>query len=522
MALANASGLGRPSVARLGAADPPHRRFRLSTADASARARAPPTERPRLAPPRTRPRAPPFRTRRARAGNRRNTRARAAAAGARRGLTRARGRSRPSRIVPVASDALPDRRTHRLAPDTRRDPASFTDACRKKTGGAAGGLRGRLVPGEHREPRAPPGKHGGRRALEDALFAAGGSKPPTTKPRVGASEVEPQLENGQRRLLAGDRGVPPFGARPGGVGRGPGEGTTRRRRSARRSTRIFLRRFACSASTRRRRASRRGARACVGRTTTCSPRGAWGYRGYRPRGPRGQRLRGWGIPGDVPWPGAPRAAAQSPAETLALFRDALSKFEGSHYFHNYTRGARRTPVAKTRTVTEKDAGAVAETYPRPSFRRGLGRARLRDGRGANGRGARTRRRRRRYQNRSRVTSVRAATACTGFSSATRTIWWGSSTTGASFRSWRVTWRRSRLTLNLESRVSPSCASRCAATRSCCTRFARWSPPPSPSRSGTTPGADPREPHAAGAGRDSDRAAFDALPARRGVRAVREE
>ena len=35
-----------------------------------------------------------------------------------------------------------------------------------------------------------------------------------------------------------------------------------------------------------------------------------------------------------------------------------------------------------------------------------------------------------------------------------------------------------LTLDTQSRVSvsPSCASRCAATRSCCTRFARWSPP----------------------------------------------
>ena len=61
--------------------------------------------------------------------------------------------------------------------------------------------------------------------------------------------------------------------------------------------------------------------------------------GISSQGTQGTASSGVGIPGDVPWPGAPRAAAQSPAETLALFRDALSKFEGSHYFHNYTRRA---------------------------------------------------------------------------------------------------------------------------------------------------------------------------------------
>ena len=180
MALASASGLGRPSVARLGGRRPLTAAFasdrrrvcsRASAADGAPASRA--TE--------DAPASAPFPTRRARAGTAGIRRARAATAGARRG-TYARPRAFASRIVPVASDALPDRThpSHRLAPDTRRDPASFTDAYRKKpaallVGYAGGSFRGNTV--NHELPRGSTVDD----ALEDALFAAGGSKPPTTE-----------------------------------------------------------------------------------------------------------------------------------------------------------------------------------------------------------------------------------------------------------------------------------------------------------------------------------------------------
>ena len=222
MALASASGLGRPSVARLGAADPSPP-LSPRTADASARARAPPTgarvsrhrgrarERPLSDAPRAR--APPEY-----GGHARRPPARDA------GLTRARGRSPREcpggerRVTRPDAPVAPPRARH--APR----PRELHGRVPQETGGAAGGLRGRLVPGEHREPRAPAGKHGGRRVGGCAVRRGGGQNLQLPKPRVGASEMEPQLENGQRRLLAGDRGVPPFGARPGGVGRGPGRG----------------------------------------------------------------------------------------------------------------------------------------------------------------------------------------------------------------------------------------------------------------------------------------------------------
>ena len=48
------------------------------------------------------------------------------------------------------------------------------------------------------------------------------------------------------------------------------------------------------------------------------------------------------IPGGVDrvWPGTERTKSQSDAKTLLWFHGALSKFVGSHHFHNYTKRAR--------------------------------------------------------------------------------------------------------------------------------------------------------------------------------------
>ena len=334
MALASASGLGRPSVARLGAADPSPP-LSPRTADASARARAPPTERPRLAPPRTRPRAPPFgRAARAQAppeyeGTR----------GDRRRETRDLRAPEGVRLenVPVASDALPDRThpSHRLAPDTRRDPASFTDAYRKKpaallVGYAGGSFRGNTV--NHELPRGSTVDD----ALEDALFAAGGVKTSNYRSRALA-----RLK--WSRSSRTDKGVSSLATvvslrlelDPAVWDADQGGDYEAKALCAKINARLpeTVRVFGVYSTPK----SFQARRACVRRTydyllpARCL--------GISSQGTQGTASSGVGIPGDVPWPGAPRAAAQSPAETLALFRDALSKFEGSHYFHNYTRRA---------------------------------------------------------------------------------------------------------------------------------------------------------------------------------------
>jgi len=45
----------------------------------------------------------------------------------------------------------------------------------------------------------------------------------------------------------------------------------------------------------------------------------------------------------VAWPGAPGLADATGSEVLARFRRALRTFEGSHYFHNYTRRSAYAP-----------------------------------------------------------------------------------------------------------------------------------------------------------------------------------
>lgn len=335
MALASASGLGRPSVARLGGRRPLTAAFasdrrrvcsRASAADGAPASRAT-EDAPASAPLSDAPRARRHRrnTEGTRGDRRRETRDLRAPEGVR------------LENVPVASDALPDRThpSHRLAPDTRRDPASFTDAYRKKpaallVGYAGGSFRGNTV--NHELPRGSTVDD----ALEDALFAAGGVKTSNYRSRALA-----RLK--WSRSSRTDKGVSSLATvvslrlelDPAVWDADQGGDYEAKALCAKINARLpeTVRVFGVYSTPK----SFQARRACVRRTydyllpARCL--------GISSQGTQGTASSGVGIPGDVPWPGAPRAAAQSPAETLALFRDALSKFEGSHYFHNYTRRA---------------------------------------------------------------------------------------------------------------------------------------------------------------------------------------
>jgi tRNA pseudouridine38-40 synthase len=242
--------------------------------------------------------------------------------------------------VPVASDALPDRThpSHRLAPDTRRDPASFTDAYRKKpaallVGYAGGSFRGNTV--NHELPRGSTVDD----VLEDALFAAGGVKTSNYRSRALA-----RLK--WSRSSRTDKGVSSLATvvslrlelDPAVWDADQGGDYEAKALCAKINAHLpeTVRVFGVYSTPK----SFQARRACVRRTYDyLLPARCLGISGISSQGTQGTASSGVGIPGDVPWPGAPRAAAQSPAETLALFRDALSKFEGSHYFHNYTRRA---------------------------------------------------------------------------------------------------------------------------------------------------------------------------------------
>ena len=338
MALASASGLGRPSVARLGGRRPLTAAFasdrrrvcsRASAADGAPASRAT-EDAPASAPLSDAPRARRHRrnTEGTRGDRRRETRDLRAPEGVR------------LENVPVASDALPDRThpSHRLAPDTRRDPASFTDAYRKKpaallVGYAGGSFRGNTV--NHELPRGSTVDD----ALEDALFAAGGVKTSNYRSRALA-----RLK--WSRSSRTDKGVSSLATvvslrlelDPAVWDADQGGDYEAKALCAKINARLpeTVRVFGVYSTPK----SFQARRACVRRTYDyLLPARCLGISGISSQGTQGTASSGVGIPGDVPWPGAPRAAAQSPAETLALFRDALSKFEGSHYFHNYTRRA---------------------------------------------------------------------------------------------------------------------------------------------------------------------------------------
>ena len=337
MALASASGLGRPSVARLGGRRPLTAAFasdrrrvcsRASAADGAPASRAT-EDAPASAPLSDAPRARRHRrnTEGTRGDRRRETRDLRAPEGVR------------LENVPVASDALPDRThpSHRLAPDTRRDPASFTDAHRKKpaallVGYAGGSFRGNTV--NHELPRGSTVDD----VLEDALFAAGGVKTSNYRSRALA-----RLK--WSRSSRTDKGVSSLATvvslrlelDPAVWDADQGGDYEAKALCAKINAHLpeTVRVFGVYSTPK----SFQARRACVRRTYDyLLPARCLGISSLGTAS-SGVASPGMGIPGDVPWPGAPCASAQSPAETLALFRDALSKFEGSHYFHNYTRRA---------------------------------------------------------------------------------------------------------------------------------------------------------------------------------------
>ena len=255
--------------------------------------------------------------------------------------------------VPVASDALPESAhpSHRLPPAFRRDPASFTDAHRKKpaallVGYAGGAFKGNTV--NHELPRGSTVDD----VLEDALFAAGGVKTSNYRSRALA-----RLK--WSRSSRTDKGVSSLATvvslrlelDPGVWD--PAKGGEYEAKSLCKKINAHLpetvRVFGAYSTPK----SFQARRACVRRT----------YDYLLP-------TRCLGIPpgtdpGTIPWPGAPGAAGQSPAETLALFREALSRFEGSHYFHNYTR---RSAYSR-----DKDWDAAARTGQRKGRSRRRGR-----------------------------------------------------------------------------------------------------------------------------------------------------
>ena len=229
--------------------------------------------------------------------------------------------------VPVASDALPERAhpSHRLPPGFRRDPASFTDAHRKKpaallVGYAGGGFRGNTV--NHELPRGSTVDD----VLEDALFAAGGVKTSNYRSRALARlkwSRSSRTDKGVSSLatvVSLRLELDPSVWDPEKGGEYEAKALCEKINARLPET---VRVFGAYSTPK----SFQARRACVRRT----------YDYLLP-------ARCLGIspgiaPGTSTWPGAPGAAGQSPAETLALFREALSRFEGSHYFHNYTRRA---------------------------------------------------------------------------------------------------------------------------------------------------------------------------------------
>mgnify|MGYP001973419217 CR=1 FL=1 len=221
----------------------------------------------------------------------------------------------------------------RNEPLGRRDPASFTDAHRKKpaallVGYAGGSFRGNTV--NHELPRGSTVDD----VLEDALFKSGGVKLSNYRSRALA-----RLK--WSRSSRTDKGVSSLATvvslrlelDPAVWDADQGGDYEAKALCAKINARLpeTVRVFGVYSTPK----SFQARRACVRRTYDyLLPARCLGI-----SSPGISESPGMGIPGDVPWPGAPRAAAQSPAETLALFRDALSKFEGSHYFHNYTRRA---------------------------------------------------------------------------------------------------------------------------------------------------------------------------------------
>jgi tRNA pseudouridine38-40 synthase len=334
MALGGGSGLVRPSVARQGGCRPftaafvSHRRRISSRASAADEA---PASAPASAPFPDAPHARKHRkdTEGTRGDRRRETRDLRAPAGVR------------LEDVPVASDALPERThpSHRLAPDVRRDPNSFTEHFRKKptallVGYAGGNYKGNTV--NHELPRGSTVDD----VLEDALFKSGGVKLSNYRSRA-LGRLKWSRSSRTDKGVSSLATVVSLRLELDPSVWDPTKGGDYEAKALCEKINSFLpedvKVFGAYSTPK----SFQARRACVKRTydyllpARCL--------GIFPAGtsPSGDIPSGDIPSGDTnqPWPGAPRAAGQSPARTMSLFREALTAFEGSHYFHNYTRRA---------------------------------------------------------------------------------------------------------------------------------------------------------------------------------------
>lgn len=326
MALGGGSGLVRPSVARQGGCRPfaaafvSHRRRISSRASARAADEAPASA-PASAPLPDAPRARKHRkdTEGTRGDRRRETRDLRAPDGVR------------LEDVPVASDALPERThpSHRLAPEVRRDPASFTERFRKKptallVGYAGGKYRGNTV--NHELPRGSTVDD----VLEDALFKSGGVKLSNYRSRA-LGRLKWSRSSRTDKGVSSLATVVSLRLELDPSVWDPTSGGDYEAKALCEKINSFLpedvKVFGAYSTPK----SFQARRACVKRT----------YDYLLPARCLGIFPAGISPSGDTnqPWPGAPRAAGQSPAQTMALFREALEAFEGSHYFHNYTRRA---------------------------------------------------------------------------------------------------------------------------------------------------------------------------------------
>ena len=326
MALGGGSGLVRPSVARQGGCRPfaaafvSHRRRISSRASARAADEAPASA-PASAPLPDAPRARKHRkdTEGTRGDRRRETRDLRAPDGVR------------LEDVPVASDALPEHThpSHRLAPEVRRDPASFTERFRKKptallVGYAGGKYRGNTV--NHELPRGSTVDD----VLEDALFKSGGVKLSNYRSRA-LRRLKWSRSSRTDKGVSSLATVVSLRLELDPSVWDPTSGGDYEAKALCEKINSFLpedvKVFGAYSTPK----SFQARRACVKRT----------YDYLLPARCLGIFPAGISPSGDTnqPWPGAPCAAGQSPAQTMALFREALEAFEGSHYFHNYTRRA---------------------------------------------------------------------------------------------------------------------------------------------------------------------------------------
>jgi len=264
----------------------------------------------------------------------------------------------------LANDALPDRahESHRLPSGFQRDPASFDEATyRKKPMALLVGYDGTLFKGNTVNHELPRGSTVDD-VLEDALFRAGNivlsnyrsrglsrlkwSRSSRTDKGVSSLatvvscrlEVDPDIWNPESKLL-GDFEARRFCEAVNGF--------------LPETVKVFAA-FSTPKSFQAR-------RACVARTYEyLLPARCLGYASSECVSDRGSEASHPSAASHhSSWPGVDSRRGQTFQETLRAFREALAAFEGSHYFHNYTRRA-----AYARSKTENRSVDASASRPR--------------------------------------------------------------------------------------------------------------------------------------------------------------